>query len=282
METLLTASRSARVIAVVNHKGGSAKTTSVVNLAGVFALDFGRKVLVIDIDSQANCTMGLGVNPYTIRTKRIEDILRYDGDPARDLRESLTHAILGTDIEGIDLVPASLNLAEIEIGLLTAMDRERRLAELLVPVRPLYDLILIDCPPTLGVFTSNALFAADYALVPVEASFFGVAGLTGILGLINRVRQKSRDLKVLGVFNTRVTTANASKGAVLQTRENFEAQYIDCPISTATESEKAMQEGRPVVLTNEKHKLVAAYRTLAKILLERMGCDDPQGEEIPR
>jgi chromosome partitioning protein len=274
-------SSGAVVIAVVNHKGGSAKTTSVINLAGVFAIEKGKKVLVVDMDSQANCTIGLGFSPYTLSAKRhifISDILTPSGSPqsggasAYHTLHNVRDAILKTEIENLDIVPSSLQLSDVEIPLINAMARETTLSRALAPIRSEYDLILIDCPPSLGIFTTNALWAADYVLVPVEAANYAVAGLTAIVNVVRAVRELGREVSILGVFNTRVPAplTNMAKDAIENTKRIFASSYIDAPIGNTVASERAVDEGSPMILSAPKHKVSEAYRALAEEVLSRV------------
>ena len=180
-----------------------------------------------------------------------------------DTAASLRDAILTTEIPNLDLAPASLELSRIEIALINSMKREEKLNQALQPVRRDYDLILIDCPPSLGIFTTNALFAADYVLIPVEAANYAVAGLTAILDVINGVRRNGQDVTILGIFNTRVAATNAAREAMESTQRLFTTQYINIPIQIATASENAVREGRPLVISDPRHKLSQAYRAIA-------------------
>jgi chromosome partitioning protein len=267
--------KPATVIAVVNHKGGSAKTTSVINLAGAFALERQRRVLVVDIDSQANCTIGLGFSPYQLSAKKqifISDVLLPSAGTHQALA-SVRDAILPTAIEGLDLVPSSLQLSDVEFPLINLMARETMLSRALAPIRSEYDLILIDCPPSLGIFTANALWAADYVLVPVEAANYAVAGLTAIVNVVKVVRDLGRDVSILGVFNTRVPSplTNTAREAMENTHRIFAGSYIDVPISNAVASERAVDEGQPLVASAPKHKVAVAYNELAGEVLRRAG-----------
>jgi chromosome partitioning protein len=262
--------KQAVVIAVVNHKGGSAKTTSIINLAGVFAAEKEKKVLIIDMDSQANCTIGLGFSPYNLSAKRqifISDIL-VGGQTLHGIRD----AILKTEVPGLDIVPSSLQLSDTEIPLINAMARETSLTRAIAPVRDEYDLILIDCPPSLGIFTTNALWAADHVLVPVESANYAVAGLTAIVNVVRAVRELGRDVSIVGVFNTRVPAplTNSARDAIENTKRIFASTYIDVQIGNTVASEKAVEEGAPLVVSAPRHKVAESYRQLAEEVLRRV------------
>ena len=270
--------KHATVIAVVNHKGGSAKTTSVINLAGVFATEMGKRVLAVDVDSQANCTIGLGFSPYQLSAKKqvlISDVLlpASTAQGSYQVLTSVRDAILATSMPQLDLVPSSLQLSDVEFPLINLMARETMLARALAPVQRDYDVILIDCPPSLGIFTANALWAADYVLVPVEAANYAVAGLTAIVNVVKVVRDLGRDVSILGVFNTRVPAplTTTARDAMENTRRIFAASYINTFIPTGVASERAVEEGRPIVLTAPKHKISVAYQELAEEVLRRAG-----------
>ncbi len=154
------------------------------------------------------------------------------------------------------------------------MKREEKLNQALQPVRRDYDLILIDCPPSLGIFTTNALFAADYVLIPVEAANYAVAGLTAIIDVVNGVRRNGQDVNILGIFNTRVAATNAAREAMENTERLFSSYYINVQIQIATASENAVREGRPLVISEPKHKLSQAYREIAHEVLTRAKLGD--------
>lgn len=276
---------AAKVIAVVNHKGGSGKTTTVINLAGVLAAEMGYRVLAVDLDAQANCTIGLGCDPDILRSENrtfIKDVLRpsaADGDD--DV--PLSSAILSTHVPNLDLVPSSLQLTRIAAELTSVRGCETRLARALMPTRAQYDFILIDCPPNLEIFTENSLFAADYVLVPVGAAYFNISGLADILEFLREIQNEGRTLRLLGALNTRTTNTNAAREVIQMTRSAFGERYIDCPIHEAIVSERAVREGLPMVMVEPKHKNSAAYRALAQIALERMGVGaspKPSGLEL--
>ena len=185
----------AQVIAIANQKGGVGKTTTAINLAGALA-ELGHRVLAVDMDPQANLTVGLGINLGQVE-RSIADIL---DDGAQDL-ESI---ILASQTERIDVVPSTLELASTEVELFSAIGREYALREALdAGVRDRYDFILIDCPPTLGLLTINGLVAANSVIIPVQTQYYALKGLNALVKVITTIRTKlNRDLRILGLLPT--------------------------------------------------------------------------------
>ena len=178
------------VIAIANQKGGVGKTTTAINLAGALAEDSFR-VLLVDMDPQANLTAGVGVNLNTI-TYSISDVLA-------DGRATMDQVILPTETAGIDVVPAHIDLASTEGELFTALGRESILREAMRESIVNYDYVLIDCPPNLGLLTVNGLVAADSVIIPVQTQFYAMKGLNNLVKVINAIRLKlNRDLRILG------------------------------------------------------------------------------------
>jgi chromosome partitioning protein len=186
----------ANVIAVANQKGGVGKTTTTINLAGALA-EQGYRILCVDMDAQANLTVGLGANLGAIG-QSMADVLA-------DSRVPLADIVITTETEGIDLAPSTLELASTEIELFTAMGREHALREALAGwAQQQYDYILVDCPPTLGLLTINGLVAADGVIIPVQTQYYALKGLTALLKVVGQIKNKglNRDLQVLGLLPT--------------------------------------------------------------------------------
>jgi chromosome partitioning protein len=185
----------ADVIAIANQKGGVGKTTCAINLAGALA-EQEYRILCIDMDAQANLTVGLGINLGTVDSS-MADVLA-------DSRASMREVIIPTQTAGIDVAPSTLELASTEVELFTAIGREHALREAIDGfVHENYDYVLIDCPPTLGLLTVNALVAATHLLIPIQSSYFALEGTDDLLETIEKVRQRPNPaLRILGVVIT--------------------------------------------------------------------------------
>lgn len=196
-----------KIIAVTNQKGGVGKTTTSVNLSACIAKE-GRKVLLVDIDAQGNATSGIGVEKANVRYC-VYDVLIND--------INILDATLPTDIEGLFVLPATIQLAGAEIELVPVYSREKRLKKALDVVRDTYDYIIIDCPPSLGILTINALTAADSVLIPIQCEYYALEGLSQLLNTIRLVqKQLNRNLYIEGVLLT-----------MLDARTNLGIQVID-------------------------------------------------------
>ena len=182
-----------KVIAVANQKGGVGKTTTAINLGCCLAM-LGKSVLLIDIDPQGNCSSGLGVDRSRLKTC-IYDILIRGIDPQ--------DVIVRTDIRRLDLIPATIQLAGAEVELATVERRETRLKEQIDPLRNTYDYIIIDCPPSLGLATVNALCAADSVLIPIQCEYYALEGLSQLMHSIFLIRRRlNPELKIEGILLT--------------------------------------------------------------------------------
>ncbi|MDP9352705.1 MAG: AAA family ATPase, partial [Chloroflexota bacterium] len=184
-----------RIIAISNQKGGVGKTTTTINLGATLA-ETGKRVLLIDLDPQFNCTSGVGVDPTEGERPTIYDVLLRP-------KTRITDAVMRTQVEGMDLVPASLDLAAAELQLPQQVAGERVLEAALKEIRGCYDEILIDCPPSLGRLTLNALTAADAVLIPIQAGRWALSGTNHLFETIDLVRERlNPNLRVLGILCT--------------------------------------------------------------------------------
>ena len=251
------------MIACTNQKGGVGKTTTVVNLASYLARS-GRRILVVDLDPQGNATSGLGL-PSVPVDRSIHPVL-VDGGDARD-------RIVPAAIEGLSIIPSSRDLAGAEVELVPVEGRERRLARAVRPLRSSYDTILLDCPPSLGLLTVNALTAADSVLVPIQCEYYALEGLGQLLSTIELVRahlNPSLVIKgvVLTMFDAR-TTLSADVSA--EVRRHLPGQVFRTVIPRSVRLAEAPSFGRPISEHAPTSRGALAYHDLAQELLERDG-----------
>ncbi len=250
-----------QIIAVTNQKGGVAKTTTVINLADAL-VRAGKKVLVVDLDPQGNATSGLGINRRTLNGSIYTMLV--DDDKAEDV-------ILPTEFGELYVLPADINLAGAEIELVTMEQRERRLLMGLEYVAPAFDYLLIDCPPSLGLLTINALTAADSIIIPVQAEYYALEGLQQLFSSFMKVRQGlNPQLKILGVlitmFDSRV---NLAAQVVDQVKEHFGDLVFNVFIPRNVRLSEAPSHGMPISYYDPKSKGAETYQQLARLVIER-------------
>ncbi|MXW42949.1 MAG: ParA family protein [Acidimicrobiia bacterium] len=253
-------SHKTRIIAVANQKGGVGKTTTVVNLAACLA-DEGQKVLVVDLDPQANATTGLGVNPFECDIS-IYDVLLQNS--------TMADSTVATKIENLLLCPSTLDLAGAEVELVPAFSRERRLYEALSVVVDTYDFVFIDCPPSLGLITVNALAAAREVLVPVQCEYYALEGLGQLMRNVELVKNSLNSgleisLIVLVMYDAR-TKLSAQVEAEI--RSYFGNKVCHQVIPRNIRLAEAPSFGAPVNMTHPASRGALAYRELAKEVLD--------------
>ena len=259
-------SQKATVIAVVNQKGGTGKTTTCENLGVGLAME-GKKVLMVDNDPQASLTISMGwpkpdelnTTLATLMGKVLED------KPIQPGEGILHHA------EGVDLLPASIELAGMEVGLVNAMSREKVLKQVLENSRHTYDFILLDCTPSLGMLTINALAAADSALIPVQAQYLPAKGLEQLLQTISKVRRQiNPKLRIEGILMT-MTDSRTNFGKEIDTlvRQAYgtKIKVFDQGIPRSVRAAETSAEGKSIFTHDPKGKVAEAYRTLTKEVL---------------
>jgi chromosome partitioning protein len=252
-----------QTIACANQKGGVGKTTTVVNLAADLALD-GERVLVVDLDPQGNATSGFGIDRATLATT-LYDVLLGDA--------SLDDAIVPTAIEGCSLAPASVSLAGAEVELAGAEQRERRLSHLLRPIVHRYDYILLDCPPSLGLLTVNALTAADSVLIPTQCEYYALEGLSQLVATLNLVRDNLNPrLGIKGVVLTMYDSrTNLSADVAAEVRRHLGDAVFDTVIPRSVRLSEAPSFGKPIALYSNESRGAVAYAALAVELRRRDG-----------
>lgn len=253
-------SRTQRVVAIANQKGGVGKTTTVMNLGAALAT-FEQQVLVLDLDPQSNCTSGLGWrrNDLPGSYQVLEGLI--------PLRE----AIVPTSFPGLDLLPASQDLVGAEVELLSREDRALCLAKALAASPPPHQWILIDCPPSLGLLTINALAAADAVLIPIQCEYFALEGVSELMRTLQRVRlawnpRMVVEGVVLTLYDERLSLANQ---VVEEVRRFFSGEVFSTVVPRNVRLAEAPSFGRTILEYDIKSKGAQAYLSLARELLER-------------
>ena len=253
---------SGHVVAVANQKGGVGKTTTAINLATSIALS-GRQVLLVDVDPQGNLTSGIGSKGERADSGTVYEALFTESEPAG--------FVMQTRIENLWLMPADRNLTGAEIEMVSLPERERRLKRVLDPLRGRFDYIFIDCPPSLGLLTLNALVAADAVLIPLHCEYFALEGLAELVGTMRRVRgalNPALDLEgvLLTMYDDRT---NLGQLVARDVREFFKEKVFNTIIPRNVRLGEAPSHGIPAVLYDAKSRGAAAYVELAKEMLAR-------------
>ncbi len=252
-----------RIIAIANQKGGCGKTTTSVNLAAALAQK-GRRVLMVDLDPQAHTTLGLGLEPDRL-TRTVYHALTLTGTQNR-----ISDIITSTNIELLDLAPSNILLAGAELELTLVFGREFVLSEQLNTVGDEYDMCVIDCPPSLGLLTLNALVASTDVIVPVQAHYYAMEGLKQLLQTVNIIRERFHpcDVKIQGLLLTFVESRTTlSKQIQQQMREFFGDLVFDTVIHRTVKLAEAPSAGESVITYAPKSKGAAEYKALAEEIL---------------
>ena len=249
-----------KVIAVANQKGGVGKTTTAVNLAACLAKE-GRKVLLIDSDPQGNATSGLGFDKRDVK-KCIYDALINEVPMA----DTLKH----TAYENLDVIPATIQLAGAEIELVSLMNREGRLKNALERIKHDYDYVIIDCPPSLGLLTINALTAASSVMIPVQCEFYALEGITMLMNTIQLVqRNLNPALKLEGVVMTMFDSrTNLAQDVVEEVKKYFKTKMYKTIVPRNVRLSEAPSHGMPVINYDSKSKGAQVYMELAQEVID--------------
>ena len=251
-----------KVIAILNQKGGVGKSTTTINLGAALG-EMGKQVLLVDLDPQGNTSSGLGIEKSELE-RCVYDVL-IDEDT------SLTDVIIPDVCEGLDVAPATINLAGAEVELVSEMARENRLKEAVGSVRGKYDYVFIDCPPSLGLLTVNALVAADKLLIPIQCEFYALEGVTKLLDSMKRVKTYlNPSLDIFGVLLTMYDgRTTLSKQVANEVRGFFDRLVFDAVIPRSVKVSEAPSFGQPITEYDPSGKGAQAYRNLAKEVIRR-------------
>jgi len=252
------------VISMCNQKGGVGKTTSTINLGAALA-EYGRRVLLVDLDPQGALSAGLGVPHYelanTVHNLMVEP------------RVAIDDVIVHTRVEGLDLVPSNIDLSAAEIQLVNEVGREQTLARALYPVLDRYDYILIDCQPSLGLLTVNALACSQGVIIPTECEFFSLRGLALLTDTVDKVRDRLNPrLQISGILVTRFDTRTVNAREVMaRVLERFGDLVFDTVITRTVRFPETSVAGEPITTWAPKSGGAQAYRALACEVIDRFG-----------
>lgn len=257
-----------KIIAIANQKGGVGKTTTAMNLAASLAvLEF--KTLVIDADPQANTTSGLGQDPKSIQTSIYECMV--DGNSVEDI-------IIHTEIDYLDLVPSHIDLVGAEVEMINMDNREEKMKEVISGLRDRYDFIIIDCSPSLGLITINALTAANSVIIPVQCEYFALEGLGKLLNTIKIIQTRlNPDLEIEGILLTMYDVRlRLSNQVVEEVRIHFKNMVFETIIPRNVRLGEAPSFGLPAIAFDAEGKGAIAYLNLANEIAEKNGLQKPQ------
>lgn len=251
-----------KIIAMSQHKGGVGKTVSTINLGAALA-EIGKKVLLVDMDPQAALTQSLGFNPAELDLS-IYDVLAHS-------EVAMSEVMMKSQVDGLELVPSHINLAVADLQFAGRVGRERILRKKLDPVRDGYDFILIDCPPTLGLLTINALAAADSVIMPIQCELLSLYGLKHLLDTIELVREEVNDSLQIGGFLLTMYDGRTrlSRDVEENVRETFDSLVFKTVIRRRIKLAEAPAVGQPITVFASRSDAAKDYRHLARELLSR-------------
>lgn len=245
-----------RIISIANQKGGVGKTTTSVNLSACLA-HLGKKVLLIDTDPQGNATSGVGINKGDVQNC-IYDVLIDDAD--------VRSAVMPTKVESLNVIPATIALAGAEIELVSTISREVRLKHALDELKDEYDYIIIDCPPSLGLLTLNALTASDALIIPVQCEYYALEGLSQLLSTIRLVQKHlNQDLMIDGVLLTMFDArTNLGIQVIEEVKKYFQDKVYHTVIARNVRLSEAPSHGEPIIVYDPRSRGAEVYLELAK------------------
>ena len=249
-----------KIISISNQKGGVGKTTTTVNLAASLGAA-GKKVLVIDLDPQGNTTSGLGFNKKEVE-KSSYDVLEKD--------ISSEEATLKTEFKNLSLIPSHINLAAADAGISLFSGKESKLKNKILDLKKVYDFILIDCPPSLGIITINAFCASDSILIPIQCEYYALEGLSQLINTVKVVkRHHNADLNIEGILMTMCDTRlNLTKQVMEEVKNNFPDKVFKTTIPRSVKLSEAPGFGKPVMYFSKFNKGNWAYKALAKEVIK--------------
>lgn len=264
------AGKSARIIAFANQKGGVGKTTTTINLGTALA-EMGQRILIVDFDPQGGCAIGLGIEPGALDLSVYNALL----DRSCDVGD----VIQKTQIPGVDLLPSNIDLAAAELMLVQEVAREQTLLRVLAPLRLDYDFMLIDCPPSLGLLTINALTAADGVIIPLECEYYALRGMALLMDSIDRVRERLNPrLQVDGIIATMYDARTLHGKEVLQrVKEAFGRRLFDTVVRKTIRFAEAPVVGEPILTYASASPGAQAYRKLAQEVMDRVSTRQSAG-----
>lgn len=254
----------AKVIAMCNQKGGVGKTTSTINLGAALA-EYGRRVLLVDLDPQGALSAGLGVPHYDL-AHTVHNLLV-------EPRVGIDDVVVHTSVENLDLVPSNIDLSAAEIQLVNEVGREHSLARALAPVLDRYDYLLIDCQPSLGLLTVNGLACADGVVIPTECEYFSLRGLALLTDTVDKVRDRlNPKLEISGILLTRYDPRTVNSREVMsRVVERFGDLVFDTVITRTVRFPETTVAGEPITTWAPKSGGAQAYRALAREVIDRFG-----------
>jgi chromosome partitioning protein len=254
--------KHALIIAMCNQKGGVGKTTTTINLGAALA-EYGREVLLVDFDPQGSLSVGLGADPRSLEVSVYNVLVQKGVD--------IDEVISETNVPGLDLLPSNIDLAAAEMQLVSEVAREQSLGRVLAKVRDRYDVILIDCAPSLGLLTINALTTADKVIIPLECEFFALRGVALLTDTIERVQERlNPDLEILGVLGTMYDSRTVHSREVLErVVEAFRDTVFQTVIRRTIKFPETTTVGEPITTYAPSSPGAEAYRSLAREVLQR-------------
>ncbi len=268
-----------KTIAVVNQKGGVGKTTTAINLSSCLA-EAGKKVLLIDIDPQGNATSGLGIDRKLTESKNIYGV--FSGT------SSLKDLIIETPSENLGLVPSNIHLTGAEVELVGMIARETKLRNAINEVKQEFDYIIIDCPPSLGLLTVNALTASDSTLIPIQCEYYALEGLSQLINVIELIKNSlNTQLKIEGILLTMADTrTNLAKQVIDEVKKFFGSQVFTTIVPRNIRLSEAPSFGKPIILYDPSSQGAESYRNLAQEVINeqtsigpRSGISDTENRE---